>query len=109
VSATFVAQLRTTTRPPIQLAESGPGTITLRVEASDIWETLRVIARPETPVSEVKKRVVDELFPSNEFPDEFVLKLRGWEVLDENSSLADSGVVDGSILLLAYRRRRAVR
>ena len=46
----FAAQLRTT-RPPIQLAEAGAGSITLRVEASDLWETVRVIARPDTPVS----------------------------------------------------------
>ena len=42
-------------------------------------------------------------------PQDFVVKLRGWEVLDESASLADAGVVDGSILLLTYRRRRAVR
>jgi len=38
-----------------------------------------------------------------------VLKLRGWEILDENASLAEAGVVDGSILLMTYRRRRPVR
>jgi len=33
----------------------------------------------------------------------------GWEVLDEAASLADVGVIDGSILLLTFRRRRPVR
>ena len=41
--------------------------------------------------------------------EDFVVKLRGWEILDEAASLADAGVIDGSILLLTYRRRRAVR
>jgi hypothetical protein len=108
MSAPFVTQLRAAPSP-IKLAEPGPGTITLRVEASDIWETVRVIARPETPVAELKKRVVERLFPNHQYADDFMLKLRGWEVLDERSSLAESGLVDGSILLLAYRRRRAVR
>ena len=108
MSAPFATWLRTA-RPPIQLAEPGAGSITLRVEASDIWETVRVIARPETPVADVKRRIVTELFPNDASPEVFVLKLRGWEVLDERSSLKDAGVVDGSILLLAYRRRRAVR
>lgn len=107
MSAPFATQLRTS-RPPIRIAE-GEGAITIRVEASDIWETVRVIARPDTPVAEVKQRVVAALFAPGEHPDDFVLKLSGWEMLDHAATLAGAGVVDGSILLLAYRRRRAVR
>ena len=108
MSAAFATQLRA--RPSaIELASPGKGTITIRVEASDIWDTVRVVAAPETAVAEVKQRVVSLLFPHETFVDDFVLKLRGWEMLDERSSLADAGVVNGSILLLAYRRRRAVR
>ena len=106
MSAPFVAQLRTK-RAPINLAE-GAGTITVRVEASDIWETVRVTARPDTSVAELKKRVIAELFPSDYLAD-FVLKVKGWEVLDETAALSAAGVADGSIILLAYRRRRPVR
>ena len=106
MSAPFVASLRTN-RAPIVIAE-GSGTITLRVEAADIWETVRVVARPDTKVSELKQRVIKDLFP-NDYIADFVLKLRGWEMLDENSALSAAGVVDGSIILLAYRRRRPVR
>ena len=88
---------------------SGPGAITIRVEASDLWETVRVMVSPNTPVADVKQRVVSELFPEGERHDDFILKLRGWEMLDARASLAEAGVVDGSILLLAYRRRRPVR
>ena len=108
MSASFVEQLRTK-RPAITLAQPGPGAITFRVEASDIWDTVRVVAPPNMSVAEVKKRVVAELFPNDQFADDFVLKLRGWEVLDETSPLSGAGVVEGSILLLAYRRRRPVR
>jgi len=106
--APFVTKLRAG-RAPIAIAEPGAGTITIRVEASDVWETVRVVARPDTPVSDVKRRVVHTLFPTNEHVDDFVLKLRGWEVLDPHATLSSAGVVDGSILLLAIRRRRAVR
>ena len=106
MSAPFVASLRTN-RAPIVIAE-GAGTIVLRVEAADIWETVRVVARPDTKVSELKHRVIKELFP-NDYIEDFVLKLRGWEMLDESSALSAAGVVDGSIILLAYRRRRPVR
>lgn len=108
MSAPFATQLRSR-RPPVEIAEPGTGTITIRVEASDIWDTVRVVARPDTPLAEVKQKVVAVLFDGDRYPVDFVLKLRGWEMLDPNASLADAGVVDGSILLMAYRRRRPVR
>ena len=104
----FTAQLRSA-RAPIAIDAPGAGTITLRVEAADLWETVRVTARPSTSVADLRRRVVEALFPEGSQPDEFVLKLRGWEVLDPRASLADAGAVDGSIMLLAYRRRRPVR
>lgn len=107
MTAPFVSQLRAM-RSPVELTKPGPGALTLRVEASDIWETVRVIARPETSIAELKQRVVERLFPGQP-GDEFVLKFRGWEVLDENASAADAGLSDCSILLIAYRRRRPVR
>lgn len=107
MTAPFTTQLRAN-RAPIEVAEAGTGAITIRVQAADIWETVRVIARPETPVAEVKRRVVADLFP-NQSVDDFVLKLHGWEMLEERESLSSAGVVNGSILLLAIRRRRPVR
>jgi hypothetical protein len=48
--------------------------------------------------------------PGAELRDEdYVLKLNGWEVLDESASLAATGAVDGSIFLVTGRRRRPVR
>jgi len=102
----FTTQLRTG-RSPVVIAD-GADTIGFRVEASDIWDTVRVTARPDTAVAEVKQRVVAELFPTEHVAD-FVLKFRGWEILDENEALNNVGIVDGSIVLLAIRRRRPVR
>ena len=103
----LVGQLRSN-RAPIALAQGG-GAIELRVQVAEMWDAVRVIARPDTSVAEVKQRVVNDFFPGHEYVDDFVLKLRGWEMLDENQALSASGVVDGSIVLLARRRRRAVR
>ena len=108
MSAPFVTQLRTS-RPAIELTKPGPGSITLRVESAELWDTVRVVARPDTIVAELKSRVVTQLYPSGEHVDDFVLKFRGWEVLDERASVTDAGLIDGSILLIAYRRRRAVK
>ena len=107
MNAPFVTQLRSNPRA-IELAQPGATSITLRVEASDVWATVRVTAQPDTIVAEVKERVVAQIFP-NQNVDEFILKFRGWEVLDERASVKDAGLLDGSILLLAYRRRRPVR
>ncbi|MEX2180042.1 MAG: hypothetical protein WD801_15105 [Gemmatimonadaceae bacterium] len=108
MSAGLATQLRA--RPtPIEIGAAGADTWTIRVQASDIWATVRVVAGSATPVAEVKQRVLSTLFPQERYADDFVLKLAGWEVLDEQASLADAGVVNGGILLLAYRRRRPVR
>ena len=56
----------------------------------------------------MKTAALNALFP-DAAPEEMVVKLRGWEILDEMASLADSGVVDGSILVMMFRRRRPVR
>jgi hypothetical protein len=107
MNASFTTQLRSN-RAPVQVA-SGAGAFTFRVEAAELWDAVRVVALPETPVSEVKQKVMTAMMPNVEFIDEYVLKLQGWEILDHNASLKDLGVREGSILLLADRRRRPVR
>jgi hypothetical protein len=108
MSAPFVTQLRSR-GDVIQMAPAGAASITVRVEMPEVWDTVRVAVTPAEPVLGLKLRALAALFPSREPPEEFVMKLRGFEVLDENQSLATVGAVDGSIFLLTYRRRRAVR
>ena len=108
MTSPFVASLRA--RPStIRVAPAGTDTITIRVEMPEVWDVVRIVASPSQPVVEVKLRALEALCPEVEFHQELVLKLRGWEVLDENASLTEAGVVDGSILLMTYRRRRPVR
>ena len=107
MSAPFVTTLRTR-GSTIDVAPQGAPTITIRVEMPEVWDVVRIAASPTQPVIEVKTAALHALYPETA-PDEMVIKLRGWEILDETASLADCNVVDGSILLLMFRRRRPVR
>lgn len=108
MSAALVRQLRAN-RPPIELVAPGPENITFRVQIAELWDAVRVVARADTTLREVKERVLAAFVPDCEYPDEFVMKLRGWEMLDESAPIGKSGIVSGSIVLLGDRRRRPVR
>lgn len=104
----FVTQLRRR-KTPIRLAPEGAPAIDIRIEMPEVWDTVLMTVAPNEPVLTVKTRALEALFPQADFHEDFVLKLRGWEILDEGAPLSDVGVVDGSILLLTHRRRRPVR
>jgi hypothetical protein len=108
VTAPFVTQLRTRGEV-LQLASEGASAINVRVEMPEVWDTVRAVVSPDQRVIELKLRALDAMFPEGELHEDFVLKLGGWEVLDENASVAATGATDGSIFLLTHRRRRPVR
>jgi hypothetical protein len=113
MSARFVTTLRS--RPDVlrlggeSANESANGQWTVRVQMPDVWDAVKV----ETPSSEsvvaLKVAALAALYPEGEFHEDFVMKLHGFEVLDENATLADVGAQDGSIFLVTFRRRRPVR
>jgi hypothetical protein len=107
-SGPFVAQLRAR-GDVLQLAAPGQPSITVRVEMPEVWDTIRAVVSPDQPVLDLKLRALAALDAEGELHEDFVLKLRGWEVLDEQASIAKTGAVDGSIFLLTHRRRRPVR
>ena len=108
MSATFVRELRSQ-RPPLNLAPEGPETVSFRVQVAELWDAVKVTASPSMAVGDLKRRALETFFPGDAFVDEYVLKLRGWEMLDEAAPIGESGVGPGSIVLLAQRRRRAIR
>jgi hypothetical protein len=108
MSAAFVLGVRA--RPEtIRLAPEGAPAMMIRVEVPEVWDVVRFAVAPTTTSAELKLRALEELMPTVEYPADYVLKLRGWEVLDESARLADVGVQEGSILLLTSRRKRPVR
>jgi hypothetical protein len=108
MTAPFVTNLRSR-KGTIRLAPEGEKAITLRVEMPDVWDVVRVEVLATDQVLEVKKYALEALYPEYNVIDDFIVKFRGWEILDETQSLTDAGVVDGSILLVTFRRRRPVR
>lgn len=108
MSAPFVTTLRA--RPStIRLTPDGGTEITIRVEMPEVWDVVRMVASPKEPVITIKMRALEALFPEAEVHSDFVLKFRGWDILDESSPLSELGIENGAILLLTHRRRRPVR
>jgi hypothetical protein len=108
VNAALVNELRS--RPGVlALGADVPGAITVRVQMYELWDTVAVRCSPDTTVLALKKAVL-EAFEQHHHPaDEYVLKLRGFEVLDETVPVAVADARDGSTFLLSYRYRRPVR
>ena len=104
----FVNQLRAR-GDVIQMAAPGAASITVRVEVPEVWDVVRIAVSPDESVRALKARAISAAYPAEARADELVMKLRGFDVLDEGVSLASTGAVDGSIFLLTHRRRRPVR
>lgn len=103
-----VAMLRSA-REVLSLGGERPGAFTVRVQMPEAYDTVAVRCASDLPVIALKQGALDHFEIRGHAADEFVLKLRGFEVLDEQESLSDAGAREGSTFLLAYRRRRPVR
>jgi hypothetical protein len=108
MSATFVKQLRSR-RPPLELATAGSDTVSFRVQVAELWDAVQVTASPSMIVGDLKQRALEVFFPGESFAADYVLKLRGWEMLDETAPIGQSGVGPGAIVLVSQRRRRPIR
>lgn len=107
MSEPFVASLRTS-GSTIPVGAPGASPITVRVEVPERWDVALLSVASTASVSDVKRAALRFVSPDDDAAD-YVIKLRGFEVLDENLSLADAGARDGSIFLMTHRRRRPVR
>ncbi len=81
----------------------------VRVQLLERWDRMAFDVKPETSVATLKRDALSAFGLATAAPSDYVVKLRGWEVLGEQGSLAESGARDGSTYLIEYRRRRAVR
>jgi hypothetical protein len=106
----LVATLRS--RPGV-IRVGAPGAsgdvLTIRVQSPEVWDVVRVEAPASEPVLSVKVRALEALLPDADFHDDFVMKLNGFEVIDEDQSLTEAGAVNGSTFLVTNRRRQPVR
>ena len=108
MTAPFVSEIRTAD-DVIQVGSGNGSVLHVRVQVAELWDTIRIDASGLTTLAEVKNAALAEFFPTRVQSSEFVAKLRGFEILNENDTLEQCGVRDGSTILLARRRRRPVK
>jgi hypothetical protein len=108
MSGTFANSLRARAET-IELGGEGER-IVFRMQLIDLWDVVRVSAGADVPVIDAKRACLQALAGTHEFDlGHYVVKLNGFEVLDENESLATAGAVNGSTFLLHQRRKVPVR
>ncbi len=81
----------------------------IRVQLLERWDRLPFDVRPDMSVATLKNEALAAFGLSNAVAADYVVKLRGWDVLGEQGSLAESGAREGSTYLMTYRRRRPIR
>lgn len=102
----FVNSLRTR-GAPLRLGSGGGSAIHLRAQVLEAWDAVRIDADPGASVKSLKHLALQTLYPQvNE--DDYVVKLHGWEVLDEDAPISSTGARNGSTFLITDRRRRPV-
>jgi hypothetical protein len=88
-------------------APAGPP-LQLRAQVLEAWDAIRIDADPSASVKSLKQLALRELYPDSKHEGEYVVKLHGWEVLDEDAPLSSTAARNGSIFLITDRRRRPV-
>jgi hypothetical protein len=88
---------------------SGAGDVLhLRAQVLEAWDTIGVDADPSASVKSLKELAVKELYPDARSADEYVVKLNGFEILDEAAPISSTDARSGSTFLITDRRRRPV-
>lgn len=94
----------------LTLAPAGAAVVwTLRVQAAEAFDAVRVECTPDTTVRALKQAAMAVLLPDIEHHEQYVVKLRGAEVSNELLSLQQAGALNASTLFVTSRRRRPVR
>jgi hypothetical protein len=102
----FVNSLRTQ-GAPLPLGSGAGPVLHLRAQVLEAWDAVRIDADPSSPVKSLKHLALQTLYPHvNE--DDYVVKLHGWEILDETAPISSTDARNGSIFLITDRRRRPV-
>ena len=96
-------------RDRIALGNDGPGAITVRVQIAELWDTITVRCAEGTSSRALKQAVLDAFGERHHPASDYVLKLRGFEVLDEGAPVTVVGAREGSTFLMTVRHRRPVR
>ncbi|UCD23056.1 MAG: hypothetical protein JSW51_08280 [Gemmatimonadota bacterium] len=84
------------------------GEFSVRVWVEDVWDTVRIAVEPEWSVTKVKEEALREAIGTRADPAEYLVKLRGGLVLDEDASLSQLNVSHLTSLSVMAAKRRPV-
>lgn len=107
VPTTFVNSLRTRGQP-FKLGSASDQPLRLRAQVLKAWDAIAVEANPSASVRSLKELALRELYPDGQDVEEYVVKLNGFEILDEDAPISSTAARNGSTFLIADRRRRPV-
>ncbi len=93
----------------MKLGTESAEVLSLRVQVLEAWDAIRVDADPSQTVGDLKRLALSELRPDTHDAGDYVVKLHGFEMLDENAPLSSTGARNGSIFSVTNRRRRPVQ
>ena len=93
---------------PLKLGSGNGPALQLRAQVLEAWDAIRVDADPSASVKSLKHLALRELYPDVRPDDDYVVKLHGFEILDENAPISSTAARNGSIFLITDRRRRPV-
>ena len=80
----------------------------LRAQVLEAWDAIRIDADPSASIRSLKQLALRELYPDNRPESEYVVKLHGFVVLDEDAPISSTAAKKGSTFLVTDRRRRPV-
>jgi hypothetical protein len=103
----FVSALRTR-GAPFKLGSPSAAPLQVRAQVLEAWDAIKIDANPEASVKSLKHLALQELYPDVRSDDEYMVKLHGFEVLDENAPISSTAAKNGSTFLITDRRRRPV-
>lgn len=104
--AAFVNSLRTRGEA-LKLGSLAGEVIHLRAQVLEAWDAIRIDASPSASLRSLKRLALGELCPDAR-EDDYVVKLHGFEILDEDAPISSTPAKSGSTFLIADRRRRPV-
>jgi hypothetical protein len=103
----FVSGLRTRGEP-FKLGPQSSNVLHLRAQVLEAWDAVRIDADGAASVRSLKELAMRELAPDVKNIDDYVVKLHGFEILDETAPISSTDARNGSIFLITDRRRRPV-
>jgi hypothetical protein len=108
VTEPFVNNLRTRGEPLRIGSPQGGDVLHVRAQVLEAWDAIKVDVDPSTPVRTFKRLALRQLYPDPKHEQDFIVKLRGYQIFDEDAPISATGARNGSIFLITDRRRRPV-